>query len=349
MTYPFLSQTRNYLARKSPWIGLDIEKELSPWATTENACGQFQNDGCWFQIYRANNFVQFQRSSAGAEFNIMLDVVDVTMNFDPAANDRIEEADGEEPLPIDWFYLCEATYFEEPRYPQPIPIPPPKPSSGQWDKCEEIELCSTSTMDLMLQPAGWTSTDMNYNRVACFYQATVGENFVGIRQSEFKKVERFNTNSAIWIVGFDSFNSDTIAGQCEANQEEGCWRAIGKGERLFKVMRGMSYTTTKLDTARITVEGMAKRMIICDADLHSFDVDEPEPEKPNPTLPNRYCHNTMMWHNPAGEPTQRWTLSAEKFTGLPAYVDAEKIYEDGNGNYLWWTWIAWTGRWYITK
>ena len=247
----------------------------------------------------------------------------------------------------DRFIICDADVHSfDVTEPKPTPAPTP---SGQWDKCEEIELCSTSTMDLMLQPAGWTSTDMNYNRVACFYQATVGESFVGIRQSEFEKVERFNTNSAIWIVVEDSFKKDTIADQCEINQEEGCWRAIGKGEKLYKVMRGMSYTTTKLDTAKITVEGMANRMIICDADLHSFDVDEPEPEKPNPTLPNRYCHNTMMWHNSAGEPTQRWTLSAEKFTDLRPYVDSEKIYEDGNGNYLWWTWIAWTGRWFITK
>ena len=293
-----------------------------------------------------DNFVQYQRGYN--DFNAVLDVVDITMNFDPEANTHIEASDADEPVPIDWFYLCEATDNKDPEYPQPEPDAPPKPPSGQWDKCEEVELCNTSTMDLMLQPAGWTSTDMNYNRVPCFYQATVG-GFVGIRQSEFEKVPRFNTNSAIWIVVQDNFKKDTIADQCEINQEEGCWRAIGKGERLFKVMRGMSYTTTKLDTAKITVEGMANRMIICDADLHSFDVDEPEPEKPNPTLPNRYCHNTMMWYNPAGEPTQRWTLSDEKFTGLSPYVDAEKIYVDGNGNYLWWSWIAWTGRWYITK
>ena len=351
LTYPFLSQTKNYLARKSPWIRLDIEKDIAAWTTTENACQNFQNDGCWFQMSRSSdNFFQLQRGSDG--FDAILDVVDVTMNFDRAANDRIEEADRGEPVPIDGFYLCEATHNSTPMYPQPEPTPPPKPPSGQWNKCEEIELCNHSTMDLLFQPAGWTSTDMNYNRVACFYhsiQNTAGETFVGIRQSEFEKVGRFNTNSAIWIVVQDSFDSDTIADQCENNQEEGCWRAIGKGERLFKVMRGMSYTKTKLDTARIIVEGIALRMMICDADLHSFDVDEPEPEKPNPTLSNKYCDNAMMWFNPAGEPTQRWTLSEEKFTDLSPYVDAEKIYEDGNGNYLWWTWIAWTGRWFITK
>ena len=358
LTYPFLSQSQNYLAQKSPWIRLDIEKDLGSWATTDNACvlGELQNLDCWFQIYRMNNFVQFRKGYVDAVS--VLDVVDITMTFDPAANNFIEERDGEEYLPIDWFYLCEATDNTDPMFlefdaSQPEPTAPPKPPSGQWDKCEEIEWCNTSTMDRMFQPAGWTSTDMLYNRVACFYQQTnyqSPDGFIGIRQSEFEKVERFNTNSAVWIVVDDNFQVDAIADQCENNQEEGCWRAIGKGERLFKVMRGWNDGNTTLDTARIPVNtASAKRMIICDADLHSFDVDEPEPEKLNPTLPNRFCNNAMMWHNPAGEPRQRWTLTKEKFPGLPNYVDTEKIYADGNGNYLWWTWVAWRGRWYISK
>ena len=329
---------------------LDLEKDLGPWTTADNACETFQNDDCWWQIYRMDNFVQYQRGYN--DYNAVLDVVDITMNFDPEANTHIEASDADEPVPIDWFYLCEATDNKDPEYPQPEPDAPPKPPSGQWDKCEEVELCNTSTMDLMLQPAGWTSTDMNYNRVPCFYQATVG-GFVGIRQSEFEKVPRFNTNSAIWIVGADSprdFKSDTIADQCEINQEEGCWRAIGKGERLFKVMRGMSYTTTKLDTTVLNVDGRADRMIICDADQHSFDVDEPDPEAAfaQPDMKNKYCRSGIMWHNSEGEPAQRWTLSEEKFTDLPRTIDADKIYTDGNGRYMYWEWIGFQGRWYIS-
>ena len=308
----------------------------------DNECvGNDGGNNCWRVIGKGHNLKKIMRGIDHR--STQLNNADIRWNaeFDDGAPGS---------MIADRFIICDADVHS---FDVDEPKPTPPPPSGQWDKCEEIELCNTSTMDLMFQPAGWTSTDMLYNRVACFYQQTnyqSPDGFIGIRQSEFEKVERFSTNSAVWIVVDDNFQVDAIADQCENNQEEGCWRAIGKGERLFKVMRGWNDGNTTLDTARIPVNtASATRMIICDADLHSFDVDEPEPEKLNPTLPNRFCNNAMMWYNPAGEPRQRWTLTKEKFAGLPNYVDTEKIYADGNGNYLWWTWVAWRGRWYISK
>ena len=225
----------------------------------------------------------------------------------------------------------------------------PTLASDQWDKCEEIDFCFG--WDAFVQPAAWTSTNMHFDRVGCFHPSGRFRDH-GIRQSEFEKMNRFNTNSALYIVVDEAFNTDAIADQCERNQQDGCWRVIGKGERLFKVMRGWNDGATNLDTTLIGgVDGSVNRMIICDADQHSFNVDEPEPEKPDPLLSNKYCSDNIMWHNQDGEPTTRWTISEEDFTfaSQRKFIDAEKIYTDGDGNYLWWMWEGHFGRWRITE
>ena len=345
LTYPYLSQTQNYQARKSVWVAFDNRIPSSA-LTVENECERDQNDGCWSKNQYGDFSFQLQRGAQ--DFNAVLDVVDVTMHVDPALNSFSQPKRGEEYLSMDWVYLCEATFHTDPMYPQLEPEPPIYPSSGQWEKCVEIPEC-----DAPWEPAGWTSTDQFFHRVACFEpRAMDGSGSIRIRQSEFEKTRRFNSNSAIWILGYEdedkAFKSDTIVDQCEINQEEGCWRAIGKGERLYKVMRGMSYTTTKLDTAVIKVEGAAERMIICNADLHSFDVMEPN-YGIDPPLKNKDCSTGIMWHDSDGKPSRRWTLSDEKFTDLPAYVDEEKIYVDGEGNYMWWMWVGFSGRWTIDR
>ena len=245
----------------------------------------------------------------------------------------------------DRFIICDADVHSfDVTEPKPTPAPTP---SGQWDKCEEIEVCFGK--DAFVQPAAWTSTNMLFDRVGCYHPDSRFSDH-GIRQSEFEKMNRFNTNSALYIVVDEAFKTDAITNQCERNQQDGCWRAIGKGERLFKIMRGWNDGATNLDTTLIAgVDGSINRMIICDADQHSFDVDEPEPEKPDPLLSNKYCNNVMMWHNQAGEPTTRWTISEEDFSDAHYTIDAEKIYTDGDGNYLWWMWEGHFGRWRITE
>ena len=116
-------------------------------------------------------------------------------------------------------------------------------------------------------------------------------------------------------------------------------------------MRGWNDGATNLDTTVINVDGGAERMIICDADQHSFDVDEPNLEADKPWIQifqNKYCESVLMWHNSEGAPAQRWTLSEEKFTDLSRTIDAEKIYTDGNGRYMYHQWDGFQGRWYIT-
>ena len=307
----------------------------------DNACQWGQNDDCWYKNKYGDYSFQFTRGIQ--DYNAVLDVVDITMHVDPAVNTLSEPTIGQEYLTIDWVYLCEAIFHTDPEYPQPEPAAPPYPWSGQWDVCEEIPKC-----DGPWQPAGWTESW--FHRVACFEpQAADGTGSIRIQQSEFEKTARFNDNAAIWIVVNEDFDSDSIVDQCEINQDADCWRAIGKGERLYKVMRGMSYTTTKLDTAVITVDGTAERMIICNADQHSFDVNEPNPKRNDVVLKNKYCTSGIMWHNSEGEPSRRWTLSEEKFTITQPWVDSEKIYTDGEGYYMWWAWHGFSGRWYITE
>ena len=310
------------------------------WLVMDNFSGSYVNDqcdfdgnnNCWRTIQKGQNLFKIMRGIDYRE--TLLDTAEIRW----AAT--FEEDPGQ--MTADRFIICDADlhWFD-------VNEPKPKPPSGQWDKCEEIQICP-ATQDHFVHPADWTSTNMLFDRVACYHPSTLSGT-IEIRQSEFEKTERFNTNSALWIVVNPQFQSDTIADQCEINQEDNCWRAIGKGENLFKVMRGVSYTTTNLDTAVIKVAGAASRMIICDADQHSFDVDEPEPEKPNPILQNKYCNNAIMWHNPAGEPSRRWTLSTETFAGLHYTIDAEKIYTDGEKNYLWWAWHGFSGKWYISR
>ena len=295
------------------------------------------NNNCWSlnkNRGNKNRWTTFEFTRGQDTWNSMLDVVDITMHVNSRDEPTLNEV-----------YLCEATFNKEPFYPQEEPEAPLKPPSGQWNKCEEIPRCTG-----FFQPAGWTY-QRNYQRVACYEQgAFTKDGDIQIRQSEFEKTNRFNTNSALWIVGTEEFNSDTIADQCERNQEDGCWRAIGKGERLFKIMRGWNDGATNLDTTVINVDGFAERMIICDADQQSFDVDEPdrEAEPGRPYMKNKYCQSGLMWHDSEGAPAQRWTLSEEKFTALPSTIDAEKIYTDGNGRYMYWEWNGFQGRWYIT-
>ena len=298
------------------------------------------NDGgnnCWRVIGKGRNLKQIYR---GMDDRLtQLDNADIRWSAE--VDDGVAGS-----MIADRFIICDADLHSF-DVDEPKPTPPPPPS-GQWDKCEEIQPCDISNH--YVQPAGWTSTNLLYHRVGCFQPTSTFTGTVEIRQSEFEKMNRFNTNSALWIVVSEAFKTDAIADQCERNQEGGCWRAIGKGERLFKVMRGWNDGNTNLDTTVITgVDGSASRMIICDADLHSFNVDEPEPEKPDPLLQNKYCNNVMMWHNAAGEPTKRWTISEEDFSAVHYSIDAEKIYTDGNGNYLWWMWEGFTGRWRLTK
>ena len=315
--------------------------------TLNDDCESSDDNVCWLRNKNGPNSFQFTRG----EFAHIseLDVVDITIHVNPAENpDRNpwnKVTWNKDSLTMDWVYLCEAIENAEPWYPQQEPEPPIKPPSGQWDKCEEIPKCTG-----LFQPAGWNS--MNFQRVACYEQGAMinGDGDIRIRQSEFEKTNRFNTNSALWIIGTEDFNSDTIADQCERNQENGCWRAIGKGERLFKIMRGWNDGATNLDTTVINVDGFAERMIICDADQHSFDVDEPdrEAELGHPYMKNKYCVSGIMWHNSEGEAAQRWTLSEEEFPALSPTIDAEKIYTDGNGRYMYWEWIGFQGRWYIS-
>ena len=341
LTYPFLSQTINYQARKTVWIGLNDSIHNDD-LTINDPCDSSNNNDpnkdCWSlnkNRGNKNRWTTFEFTRGQDTWNSMLDVVDITMHVNS----------GDEPT-LNEVYLCEATFNKEPIYPQEEPEAPPKPPSGQWDKCEEIQKCTG-----LFQPAGWNS--MNFQRVACYEQGAMinGDGDIRIRQSEFEKTNRFNTNSALWIVGTEDFKSDTIANQCERNQENGCWRAIGKGERLFKIMRGWNDGATNLDTTVINVDGGAERMIICDADQHSFDVDEPNLEADKPWIQifqNKYCESVLMWHNSEGAPAQRWTLSEEKFTDLSRTIDAEKIYTDGNGRYMYHQWDGFQGRWYIT-
>ena len=306
--------------------------------TFNDRCDSSNNNDCWSlnkNRENKNRWTTLEFTRGPDTWNSKLDVVDITMHV----NSRDEPT-------LNQVYLCEATFNKEPFYPQPEPEAPPKPPSGQWEKCEEIQKC-----DGLFQPAGWTYQGY-YQRVACYEQGSMinGDGDIRIRQSEFEKTGRFNDNAAIWIVGNEEFDSDTIANQCEINQEEGCWRAIGKGERLFKIMRGWNDGATNLDTTVINVYGGAERMIICDADQHSFDVDEPdvEAELGHPPMKNKYCESGLMWHNNEGAPAQRWTLSEEKFTDLAPTIDAEKIYTDGNGRYMYWEWIGFQGRWKIS-
>jgi hypothetical protein len=348
LTYPFLSKTKNYQARKSVWVNLKNGVEWDA-LNIDDKCATKQNEGCWQPRSAGQSTIQFMRG--WYDINAALDTVDITMNVDSAENtlnsNPADQLTADEYMAIDWVYLCEATFYSEPEYPQEEPESPPYPASGQWDKCQEIPQCTSP-----FEPAGWTYNGY-YERVACYEpRALDGSESIQIRQSEFEKTNRFNTNSAIWIVGTDDFNADNIADQCEIGQEQDCWRAIGKGPQLYKLLRGMSFMTTNLDTAVISIaSGAAERMIICDADQHSFDVNEPEPDMGDngKLLRNKYCMSGLMWHNSEGEPSRRWVLSEETFSDLDAPVDAEKIYVDGNGNYLWWGWIGFSGRWYITK
>ena len=339
LTYPFLSQTINYQDRKSVWLTLEnpIQRDA---LTINDLCDSSNNNDCWSLDKHRRNIenddTSFEFIRGPAAFNSRLDVVDITMHLNS------------DDLSIESVYLCEPHAMNiEPIYPQEEPeAPSPPQPSGQWDKCEEIPICT-----IHFQPAGWTYQGY-YQRVACYEQGAFinGDGDIRIRQSEFEKTNRFNTNSALWILGSEDFNSDTIADQCERDQENGCWRAIGKGERLFKVMRGWNDGNTTLDTTVLNVDGSAERMIICDADQHSFDVDEPDMEAVygHPYMKNKYCMSGIMWHNSEGEAAQRWTLSEEKFTDLSATIDAEKIYTDGNGRYLYWEWIGFSGRWKIS-
>ena len=346
MTYPFLSKTRYHQARKSVWVAFE-DKFRQNEIILDDRCEQGQNEDCWhLDGSDTDAIVSIPSGPSGSIYRFTkgtnlvlstLDVVDIKMNVDRAESEFFG---------LHWVYLCLATNAVEPEYPKPEPEPPIKPPSGQWNKCEEIPICTSP-----FQPAGWTYQGY-YQRVACYEQGALitGDGDIRIRQSEFEKTNRFNTNSALWIVGTENFKSDTIANQCERNQENGCWRAIGKGERLFKIMRGWNDGATNLDTTVINVDGFAERMIICDADQHSFDVDEPnlEAELGHPYMENKYCVSEIMWHNSEGEAAQRWTLSEEEFPALSPTIDAEKIYTDGNGRYMYWEWIAFQGRWYIT-
>ena len=315
------------------------------WLVIDHFDGSYMDDqcttfdgrsNCWRAIGKGRNLFKIMRGMDYRTTELNSGEIRWSAEFDNGAPGS---------MIADRLIICDADVHSfDVNDPEPTPPPPP---SGQWDKCEEIEPCFGQNS--FVQPAGWTSTNMLFDRVGC-YLPSGNHGDVGVRQTEFEKMKRFNTNSALWIVVTLDFKTDAIDNQCEINQEEGCWRAIGKGERLFKVMRGMSYTTTMLDTTVIAgVDGSVNRMIICDADVHSFDVDEPEPEKPNPLLENKYCNNEIMWHNAAGEATTRWSISEEDFSDVHYTIDAEKIYTDGEGNYLWWTWEGFTGRWYLTK
>ena len=328
--YTKIKQNPRYNTNSAIWLVMDNFDRVD----VTDSCGNDwlnEQSNCWRTIRKGQNLFKIMQ---GVDFR-------TTQLWTAEIRWRAELDEDLGPMTAERFIICDADLHSF-DVNEPKPIPP----SGQWDKCEEIEPCGTR--DHFQQPAGWTSTDLLYSRVACYNPSTL-HGTIEIRQSEFEKTKRFNTNSALWIVVNEKFDTDTIADQCAINQEENCWRAIGKGEKLYKVMRGMDFRSTKLDTAVIKVAGAANRMIICDADQHSFNVDEPEPEKPNPTLKNTYCGNAIMWHHPNGLASKRWTLTTEKFTGLHYTIDDEKIYTDGDGNYLWWGWIAFNGRWSISK
>ena len=114
LTYPYLSQTQHYQARKSVWVAFDNRIPSSA-VTVENECERDQNDGCWSKSKYGDFSFQLQRGAQ--DFNAVLDVVDVTMHVDPALNSFSQPKRGEEYLSMDWVYLCEATFHTDPMYP----------------------------------------------------------------------------------------------------------------------------------------------------------------------------------------------------------------------------------------
>ena len=120
MTYPFLTKTQYYNARKSVWIAFDAEFERNS-LTVDDECEPDQNDGCWQR--NKNGAFSFQFTRGMNYFFSTLDVVDITMHVEAG-----QPVPGHEFLNMDWVYLCEASGGSEPYYPQPEPESPEPPT-----------------------------------------------------------------------------------------------------------------------------------------------------------------------------------------------------------------------------
>ena len=132
---------------------------------------------------------------------------------------------------------------------------------------------------------------------------------------------------------------------CGEDQNSHCWTIKRRGQYEYKFDRGQDWSKTKLEMITIgfvnkwdvdPVEQVATRMIICDADLHSFPIKPTPAPEPEPLV----CCDQMYQNTyPNWIHWKKTELTNAK----------NPVYQNGDGDFMWWMWHGDVGHWVINK
>ena len=330
--YPFLTKSDRFKTNSAIWISMSEGADFNPtkeWNKNhlfnQCCCG---DHNCWMVEQFQEGEYKFNRGRNPLDTSLNFPRTDVPITFDTLHEIDPWQAHAERMV------ICDGDVNSLPK--PEVPTVSPDPAMPE---CEEIPKCSN----------GENQEEINcyVSRSEFVEQKEDGPQWLPqhryltkIDYPFLNQTDRFNTNSAIWIVmnegaefnATEEWHSNWLTNQCCCG-DHNCWMVEQFQKGVYKFNRGKNPLNTKLNLPMTGVpiefstfhdidpeQANAERMVICNGEVNSL----PMPNEPTvgPDTPKPECCDGLAWYADGKDP-MAWSKTDMTNQGQAIYMSQD--------------------------